>query len=215
MLHLAKLQHITSSAQLRLPVRLLSFPSHYGTDGNNGIQRSTRCRRECPFQLVVLATRRGTDYIYGRTDIGQTRAPLSDFFLQCTGKVNNRLIKSRSSDFTSIASSIRNYVYENGRRYHSLNAGKYVMPNDEVSSDAFLLWLLYSDNCPRSRNKTGNNHHPDACFYHYRQTWLIMSLVGISLEMGHHTISLILEGELQLVKLPEKLDRVLDLGTGK
>ena len=27
-----------------------------------------------------------------------------------------------------------NYVYENGRRYHSLNAGTYVIPNDEVST---------------------------------------------------------------------------------
>ena len=26
-------------------------------------------------------------------------------------------------------------MYENGRRYHSLNAGKYVMPNDESEQD--------------------------------------------------------------------------------
>lgn len=32
--------------------------------------------------------------------------------------------------------------------------------------------------------------------------------------MFHHATSLLLDGELHVVKLPEKLDRVLDLGTG-
>lgn len=40
------------------------------------------------------------------------------------------------SDYTSITSSILEHVYENGRRYHSLNAGTYVIPNDEVSDPA-------------------------------------------------------------------------------
>lgn len=35
----------------------------------------------------------------------------------------------------SLAFSIRNHVYENGRRYHSLSTGKYVLPNDEVSRE--------------------------------------------------------------------------------
>lgn len=38
-----------------------------------------------------------------------------------------------STDFTSLSSSLLDHVYENGRRYHSLNAGRYVLPNDEVS----------------------------------------------------------------------------------
>lgn len=32
--------------------------------------------------------------------------------------------------------------------------------------------------------------------------------------MAHHTASLALDGALHVVKLPEKLERVLDLGTG-
>lgn len=32
--------------------------------------------------------------------------------------------------------------------------------------------------------------------------------------MFHHATSLLLDGELHVAKLPEKLDRVLDLGTG-
>lgn len=77
---------------------------------------------------------------------------------------------SIDSDFTSLASSIQEHVYENGRRYHSLNAGKYHIPNDEAEQ--------------------------------------------ARLDMVHHAISIMLKGELQMVKLPEKLDRVLDVGTG-
>jgi hypothetical protein len=33
--------------------------------------------------------------------------------------------------------------------------------------------------------------------------------------MVHHAISIMLKGELQMVKLPERLDRVLDVGTGR
>ena len=33
----------------------------------------------------------------------------------------------------SLASSIYNYTYENGRRYHAYRSGKYALPNDEVS----------------------------------------------------------------------------------
>ena len=35
------------------------------------------------------------------------------------------------SDTTSLASSVLDYKYENGRRYHSYREGKYVLPNDE------------------------------------------------------------------------------------
>lgn len=75
-----------------------------------------------------------------------------------------------STDFTSLTSSVRDHVYENGRRYHSLSAGAYVMPNDKSEQD--------------------------------------------KLDMFHHATNLMLSGELHVVKLPRKLDRVLDLGTG-
>lgn len=39
---------------------------------------------------------------------------------------------------TSLSSTVRNHVYENGRRYHSLNAGTYVIPNDEVSREPVI-----------------------------------------------------------------------------
>ncbi|KAK6526637.1 hypothetical protein TWF694_005218 [Orbilia ellipsospora] len=41
---------------------------------------------------------------------------------------------------TSLKTSVLNYVYENGRRYHSLDMGnKYFMPNDESESDRLDL----------------------------------------------------------------------------
>lgn len=46
---------------------------------------------------------------------------------------------SLGSDLTSVASSVYNYVYENGRRYHSYRAGKYMLPNDEKEQDRLDL----------------------------------------------------------------------------
>lgn len=77
---------------------------------------------------------------------------------------------TRSDDTTFLTSSIRDHVYENGRRYHSLNAGTYLMPNDEHEQER--------------------------------------------LDMFHHTLRLMLNGELHIVGLPRKLDRILDVGAG-
>jgi len=55
---------------------------------------------------------------------------------------------SLATDTTSLASTVLDYVHENGRRYHSLSRGKYVMPNDETEQNrldlhhhAFLVML--------------------------------------------------------------------------
>ncbi|KAL8939160.1 MAG: hypothetical protein Q9216_003514 [Gyalolechia sp. 2 TL-2023] len=40
---------------------------------------------------------------------------------------------------TSIASSITDYKYEHGRRYHAYNEGQYVLPNDEAEQDRLNL----------------------------------------------------------------------------
>lgn len=39
---------------------------------------------------------------------------------------------SIASSSTSLLSSVTKYEYENGRRYHAYQAGKYAFPNDEV-----------------------------------------------------------------------------------
>jgi SAM-dependent methyltransferase len=40
---------------------------------------------------------------------------------------------------TSLTSSIFDYKYENGRRYHAYHAGAYVLPNDELEQDRMDL----------------------------------------------------------------------------
>ncbi|KAJ5685877.1 hypothetical protein N7536_008496 [Penicillium majusculum] len=53
---------------------------------------------------------------------------------------------SDNSDMTSLSSSVLEYEYENGRRYHSNRTGQYMMPNDEEEQDRMDLthhiWLL-------------------------------------------------------------------------
>lgn len=39
----------------------------------------------------------------------------------------------------SIASSVFNYKYQNGRRYHAFREGEYVLPNDETEQDRLDL----------------------------------------------------------------------------
>jgi len=39
------------------------------------------------------------------------------------------------TDTTSINSSILDYQYENGRRYHNFRAGAYLLPNDEQEQE--------------------------------------------------------------------------------
>jgi SAM-dependent methyltransferase len=43
------------------------------------------------------------------------------------------------SDTTSLASSVWNYTYENGRRYHAYRHGEYPLPNDEAEQDRLDL----------------------------------------------------------------------------
>ncbi|WEW57333.1 hypothetical protein PRK78_002798 [Emydomyces testavorans] len=44
------------------------------------------------------------------------------------------------SNYTaSLTSSIKDYKYENGRRYHSFRAGEYILPNDEEEQDRMDL----------------------------------------------------------------------------
>lgn len=40
----------------------------------------------------------------------------------------------------SLSSSMLNYTYENGRRYHAFRAGNYFMPNDEEEQEYMDLW---------------------------------------------------------------------------
>lgn len=44
----------------------------------------------------------------------------------------------------SLASSVLNYKYENGRRYHAYREGQYILPNDEQEQDRLdMLHHIY------------------------------------------------------------------------
>jgi hypothetical protein len=47
--------------------------------------------------------------------------------------------ESAYSDSTSLSSSVFDYQYENGRRYHSFKAGQYFAPNDEREQERLDL----------------------------------------------------------------------------
>lgn len=81
-------------------------------------------------------------------------------------------------------------MYENGRRYHSLNAGNYSVPNDEV------------------------RFRPHPSFPRGILNWMRKQSEQDRLDMYHHATSLMLKGALHVAVLPKKLDRILDLGTG-
>ncbi|KAE8357614.1 S-adenosyl-L-methionine-dependent methyltransferase [Aspergillus caelatus] len=50
-----------------------------------------------------------------------------------------------SLDVTTLASSVLNYEYKNGRRYHAYRSGAYLMPNDEEEQDRMdLLHHIYA-----------------------------------------------------------------------
>lgn len=46
---------------------------------------------------------------------------------------------STIDDLSTVVSTIRNYQYENGRRYHSYRQGQYFLPNDEREQDRLNL----------------------------------------------------------------------------
>lgn len=45
-----------------------------------------------------------------------------------------------ASETTSLRSAVLNYIYENGRRYHSYRAGSYWGPNDDKAQDNLDLF---------------------------------------------------------------------------
>jgi SAM-dependent methyltransferase len=56
-----------------------------------------------------------------------------------TNSDNDSAFDANSSASTSLASSILNYEYSNGRRYHGYRSGSYVLPNDEQEQDRLDL----------------------------------------------------------------------------
>ncbi|KAI5778482.1 S-adenosyl-L-methionine-dependent methyltransferase [Geopyxis carbonaria] len=67
-----------------------------------------------------------------------------DILVAADDALDSDLGESLASDTTSLESQVRDYVYENGRRFHGYKAGKYVLPNDETEQDRLdLLHHIY------------------------------------------------------------------------
>jgi hypothetical protein len=49
---------------------------------------------------------------------------------------------SSASERTSLRSSVCDYIYENGRRYHAYHAGEYWGSNDEKAMDAMDILFV-------------------------------------------------------------------------
>jgi hypothetical protein len=55
---------------------------------------------------------------------------------------------SLQSSSTSISSSVRHYLFENGRRYHKFREGSYNFPNDESEQEREIMkHLMMSELC--------------------------------------------------------------------
>lgn len=55
-------------------------------------------------------------------------------------EVDSAYAESIPTSTTSLTSSILNYTYENGRRYHGYREGEYPYPNDEKEQDRLDLF---------------------------------------------------------------------------
>lgn len=85
---------------------------------------------------------------------------------------------SSASERTSLRSSVCDYIYENGRRYHAYHAGEYWGSNDEKAMDAMDILFV-----------TRLDHD------------------GILLTVSrHHVYSLMLNGKLYLAPIPANVD---------
>ncbi|KAK1529557.1 methyltransferase domain-containing protein [Colletotrichum paranaense] len=105
------------------------------------------------------------------------------------------------TDTDTLRTSIRDYRRENGRTYHSLSDGTYILPNDAYTSDfAFSFW-----NIERTRPFR-------------RSTGRLRALADMSvletIDFQHHFWTLTWDGKLCMCPKNQGANRVLDIGTG-
>ncbi|EEA19595.1 hypothetical protein TMatcc_009733 [Talaromyces marneffei ATCC 18224] len=76
--------------------------------------------------------------VYGEETNGRTANGDDDLQIDSD---NSDIVDTSSTfdDRTTIVSSIKNYKYENGRRYHSFRDGEYLLPNDEREQERLDL----------------------------------------------------------------------------
>jgi hypothetical protein len=98
-----------------------------------------------------------------------------------------------SASFTeSLKSSVMEYPYENGRRYHAFGSDRCFIPNDEVL--ATHLAMIYFSFCRISN--------------------LVDQLKSDRLDLSSHMLSLLLNGGLHWAPIGQNPHWILDLATG-
>ena len=74
--------------------------------------------------------------LYGSSSISLTSEQQNDPFNDADSAYESLPGSARTG---SVTSSITDYVYENGRRYHAYRSGQYVLPNDEAEQERLDL----------------------------------------------------------------------------
>ena len=69
----------------------------------------------------------------------RTKLILIVLVMQILSEADSAFGDELSSDSTSLRSSVLNYRYENGRRYHGYRDGSYMAPNDEIEQSRLDL----------------------------------------------------------------------------
>ena len=111
----------------------------------------------------------------------------------------------------SITSSVLDYEFENGRRYHAYKAGSYPLPNDEVRLTEFppavrhnVAWFSRVPHRAQSRC-----FDPDTILTPWGSGQAELERIDIK----HHVIMLLAGGHLHLAPLVGPMT-ILDIGTG-
>ncbi|KAF5674675.1 TAM domain-containing protein [Fusarium heterosporum] len=115
--------------------------------------------------------------------------PQNELVVDDTQDVDSVLdfVTGTTSHLTSLKSSIYNYRFENGRRYHAFREGSYPLVR---SPNPLSIIYLTSVGQPNDEDEQER------------------------MDLVHHLYSLLLDRKLYLAPVPSSVQRVLDLGTG-
>jgi hypothetical protein len=99
---------------------------------------------------------------------------------------------------TSLAESVRDYVYENGRRYHRFREGRYNFPNDDVE---YVPPYLSPTHAPAVAVWRWRRGFADGIYRQQRE------------DMKHAMVKMLC-GQLYFAPIGEHPHEILDIGTG-
>ncbi|KAJ9638964.1 hypothetical protein H2201_007434 [Coniosporium apollinis] len=97
---------------------------------------STEATRQAPtLPTAAEVQERAEDVSEAAVQAASVITAEPDTASQRSGAFSNYSSDAESRASTSLASSVRDYAFENGRRYHRFREGAYLFPNDEPEQD--------------------------------------------------------------------------------